>query len=1464
MPSTPTNFTTSLYANEGCASVADASGNLLFYTAGTDVYNSNHAVMANGSGMYGYYSAIQSCLIVKQPQSSNLYYIFTNNTCNGNSGLYYSVVNMSLAAGQGSVVVKNVPVTPSALSLTEQLAATRHCNGVDTWIVVHDAICSYTAPPTTDFYAYLVTSAGVNTVAVISTAGTVGINNASLQSCIKISPNGKKLASASSTGGLHLFDFDNATGVVSNSVLIKSLSAYGCEFSPDNRFLYGDFKSNGLAQFDLCAGSPSAIAASEFSVGPGFTSGFSMQIAKNKKIYYANRAINNPNIYGSGCNYVTNGFTFTTNILGAGLPNFDNSVFNEVTSPPFTYTISHLPVCMTASFTAPSAQLLATCAYGNYSLASVSWNFGDPGSGTSNTSSLMNPVHVYPAAGTYTAQVLLYNPCGGLIDTVKQPVVITSPSLNIVTSSVTCASLGTATVSVNYAAPFSYTWLPGGQTGSAVSSIVPGTQSIIAQGPSGACSFTSGVYFAPIIPLTGSLNHTGTLSCNGASTGTAGYSNLAGGSPSQNYLWSNGVNSYTAPNVSTLSAGLWSATVTDALTGCTISDLFLIMQPLAQVITLTAGSPTACPGTGVVLTGTASGGTPGYSYSWSGPSSGNTATVSENMPGTYVYSITSVDNNSCQATGTISVDFIAPPTLSVGNVYICPLQTGTLTVSGASSYTWNNVTVGNTFTASPPASQQYTVVGSALGCNSTATAAIILKPVPVPAIGNNVPVCQNGNLQLYATAGAAYSWDGPQGFSAGTQNPLISSVTLNHSGVYNVTVTGVNSCTASISKTIMVNPTPTLSAAGSTVCTSQTLSLYASSAGSSFLWNGPNGFSSATQNPVLSNLVLASGGDYTVRVTSAAGCTNAAVAQASVVLPPSLSIALSGNGTLCAQALNGSPNTITLTSSGAASYTLTTPNHLYNTNPNGPVSPLTSVPPFQGTVTVATATLQGSNGICTAITTVSFSIIPNPTVALTPTPVICAGQSYTYHSAGANSFTWGPGSPGLNTYTGPVTVASPTLTSVYSVVGGSLGCNSGTQTSTITVFPLPLVSIAPQNPLICRGKNIDLVASGTGTFYQWSPPIGLSSVTGATVSAAPSQSQEYTVVASANNCTSQAMVTVTVLPLPVPVIALDDNRFCLNEEVTLKGTGGVRYAWAGPDGLKGYGPVFSFIANSLALTGEYTLTATDAKGCSASTGTVIEIDPLPAGKLTGPTEGCVPFQSDYKFSPINSIHITGNWVINNKSFTGNPFSYYFTQPGEYKIMGHLQDTVTQCRDSYTLFVQAYSPPVADFTWLPEKPVEEFDEVIFTNKSTGEDQTAWSWFINNGYSSNDENTSFLFKEAGNYPVALVVMTERGCSDTVVKSVFIEQDFTMYVPNAFTPNGDNVNDVFLPVIRSLKTYQLRIFDRWGQMVFSTSDILQGWDGTFNGQPCKQDVYSWKVVLDSDNGTVKEAAGGVLLFR
>lgn len=504
--------------------------------------------------------------------------------------------------------------------------------------------------------------------------------------------------------------------------------------------------------------------------------------------------------------------------------------------------------------------------------------------------------------------------------------------------------------------------------------------------------------------------------------------------------------------VSGLSQGAYTIIATDLTVNITNTLVTQIIQPNALGVNIAASSPTACVGSNITFTALASSGIPGYTYSWTGGPTTATRSVSPLLAGNYVYNITATDANSCTASQSISVNVISNPTLTVLSTSICPLQTATLSVSGANTYTWiPTSTLGTTFTVSPLTTSVYTIFGAANGCIANATVELV------------------------------------------------------------------------------VNPTPTLIASASTVCANQTLSLYAASfSGANYAWSSMGGFISNLQNPVIANASSFQSGSYIVTVTSAQGCTNSAVVNALVVPPPFPIATLTGNGTLCAQALNGSLNTITLTSSGANTYTLTTPVYISNNNPSGPISPLFTIPPFQNIVALATATLEGSNGICTASTSVNFTILPNPIVTINAyTPTICAGQSFTYTSNGANSYTWISSNSGLSNYTNAITVANPTVSSIFSVLGSSLGCNSSSETSSLTVNALPLLNFsALPSTSICAGSSLILSGLGAST-YTWS-----SGVTNG-VSFIPSSTTTYSLTGTdLNGCSNMHTVAISLNAQP--------------------------------------------------------------------------------------------------------------------------------------------------------------------------------------------------------------------------------------------------------------------------------------------------------------------------------------------
>lgn len=335
--------------NEGSASISDASGNLLFYTDGVNVYDRTNQLMSNGTGLAGHPSSTQSALIVQKPASANSYYIFTSDAGNyvdpPNSGIHFTEVDMSLNGGFGDVITatKNTLLLDSA---TEKLCGVKHGNGTDVWVMVHGWNDN-------SFYAYLVTSAGVTMTPVITNSGTVhtgDFDNAIGQ--MKFSPQGNKLALAVRIAGFfELFDFDNVSGTVANPLLLQIpqfLTAYGLEFSPDGSKLYVNTDSFlAIYQYNLLAGSPADIVNSRVAIGTvNANIAGSMQMAANGKIYVAMSTgtngypylgcINAPNVLGTGCNYANSAVPLNGGYSLLGLSNFVSSYFLTTGIAPVT------------------------------------------------------------------------------------------------------------------------------------------------------------------------------------------------------------------------------------------------------------------------------------------------------------------------------------------------------------------------------------------------------------------------------------------------------------------------------------------------------------------------------------------------------------------------------------------------------------------------------------------------------------------------------------------------------------------------------------------------------------------------------------------------------------------------------------------------------------------------------------------------------------------------------------------------------------------------------------------------------------------------------------------------------------------------------------------------------------------------------------------------------------------------
>ncbi|GEM_PF-1202984 len=418
--------TNPMVQSEGTAVASDGQGSLLFYSNGSEVRNANHVVMPNGSGLLGHWSATQSATIVQKPGTPSMYYLITSPPeAQPGNGIRYNVIDMTLNGGLGDVIEKNVQLSSFA---TERVVEVKHANNFDSWIVTHDWLSD-------TFRVFSITSAGIDPNPVISVIGSVHEFTWGALGYLKASPQGDRVAVAlSGKETVEVFDFDNATGQLSNALIhqvdstiptqlsVANTYLYGLEFSPDGSKLYYPILLSGqIFQMDLNAGSPAAVLASVTEVvnlGPYGMS--ALQLGPDEKIYF-NRlnnpemsTIDNPNEDAASI-VITQNVVLTSPANSAyGLPNFSGYLFSSR-----RLLISNFCVTDTTLF----------AVYDSTSYDSAAWFFGDSTGGVPNGQSGFHAAHSYSAPGFYQAFAIVYQ--AGVPDTIPQLVRIDEPPVQL-------------------------------------------------------------------------------------------------------------------------------------------------------------------------------------------------------------------------------------------------------------------------------------------------------------------------------------------------------------------------------------------------------------------------------------------------------------------------------------------------------------------------------------------------------------------------------------------------------------------------------------------------------------------------------------------------------------------------------------------------------------------------------------------------------------------------------------------------------------------------------------------------------------------------------------------------------------------------------------------------------------------------------------------------------------------------
>lgn len=927
-------------------------------------------------------------------------------------------------------------------------------------------------------------------------------------------------------------------------------------------------------------------------------------------------------------------------------------------------------------------------------------------------------------------------------------------------------------------------------------------------------------------------------------------------SGADNFFWSfgsfpNGPNTGgAAPLVTTV------YTVTGNTSGCTaIAESTVFVYPTPNLV---VNSPIACEGLPINLTATGA-----ASYYWQGPQS-FTSNVqnpsipnsSANMSGTYTVTGTSAQGCTATAVSGVGVQALPVPGI-ISNAPVCLNSTLTFAASGASGFAWwgpDNFSANGQYTSIPNVQPQaagvYTVMGVIGSCTAIATTTVTLKSLPSPTIQSSSPVCAGKTLSLTGLGGVSYSWLGPQAFLSYLQNPTISNITALNAGSYTLAVTGTNNCTGSVTANVIVNPLPVIADSNLLVCLGNPLFLTASN-GQSYYWQGPN-FTSALQNPVIQNVGYAQNGQYSVTVTSAAGCSVMAVSSVTVLSLPSPTIV--SPSSICAL------SNLVLTGLGGNSYLWSGPNGFSGVGQNHSIN---GIPIANSGIYTLSVTI----GSCVGVTTKSITVLPLPTEVAANTGPACDTKTLQLTSGGATNCQW-TGPDGFSSTAPMPFFAGVTMstTGVYTLTVTDANNCKATSLTNVIIYPNPTVSAT--GATVCSHQSAHITSNG-GQTYQWIGPGGFSASTAnATISVlTPLNAGTYTIiVSSVQSCTSVSGVDVVALSIPVPSLIVTP-RACVNSTVSLQAFGGVAYQWDGPADFISTDHEKVFLATSTGQGGTYTLTALNAAGCPGYTTTNIIIDPLPDGVLVSENENrCAPFCDKFRLAAIGNTPVTSTtWKIDGLILSTDTFKYCIRHAGNHYLSGTFADA-NGCINTSTFVIEALPVPVASFVYHPEQPVESADQVVFTNTSEGEKITKVSWYFinNNGYKTNAQQPAYIFEDAGTYPVSLVVKNTWGCMDTVVQPVKIESDFILYVPNAFTPNGDDDNETFQPKGRGVVIYEFSIFDRWGELLFQTNDFATGWDGSYKGKSCKSDVYQWRIYAGDGKGGTKDLSGHVTLYR
>ncbi|HET6243102.1 MAG: gliding motility-associated C-terminal domain-containing protein [Bacteroidetes bacterium] len=982
------------------------------------------------------------------------------------------------------------------------------------------------------------------------------------------------------------------------------------------------------------------------------------------------------------------------------------------------------------------------------------------------------------------------------------------------------------------------------------------------------------------------------------------------------YLWSNGA---VTQSISVSPATSTTYSVVYTLQNCP-------SQPASATVavnyapTVTLNDYFICPGENATIMANVS--DPGGTYAWSTGETTATITVSPDSTKNYFLIYTFDGCPSLADTSTVTVKPV--PTISVNDITICEGFSGTLnavTNLAGGSYEWSpNGQISSSISVNPLSSELYSVVYTLNGCSNNDTALVTVIQQPEISL-SDTSLCSGSSVLLVpvvSAAGGTYNWSTGASSSTLLVSPLADST-------FSLFYSFSGCISEMASALVLVKPTPVLTVNNDTICLGDSATLYANSSliGGTFLWT-PGNFTTDFITVSPDNTT-----EYTVSQT-VNNCTSSAIGTVKVnTIPgisagPDVSICNGASAILTASGADtylwfpGGETTQSITVSpldtsefivtgfinGCAGrdsiivnvasplVILATSSHstCFNSN-NGTIEVIASgsLPPYTYSWNSGQYTQAQEDSISAGSYTVIVSDFLNCSDSAT---VVVDQPALLSASAAQINVSCNGGNTGEATVNN---VNGGTLPYLYSWNGAApqsnnvlTGIGAGNHSVIITdangcsalinyVITQPdQVSFTPSsNPTICQGQSTVLsvnTAGGTpGYEFNWN---NNGFVTGSSYTVSPVVTTSYSVIIrDSRNCTSAIHNFIVSVANPLNVtITPSTSSICLGESTTLT---------ANPSGgnITGYTFLWTpgnFTSQSISVSPSDTLIYQVElnDGCTNQSDlaqAVVNVKPLPTVGFSTDINGvcpvaCIKFidNSTSGNSAINSWtwNIGTGQIQNQQNFT-----FCYENSGSYDI-SLLVTNDLGCSAQLTMpgFITIHPKPKASF--IANKYVANSDNplIVFTDNSFG--STNWAWNFGDGnIQTGLQNPSNIYSEIGEFPVTLIITNDFGCTDSVTDYITIIQAMGVYIPNAFTPDGDGANDIFIAQGIGIEEdkFEMNIFNRWGEMIFTSTDLHKGWDGIGkHGKQAISGVYVYKITLKTNTGEILTYKGHVTLIR